>query len=187
MSVRTSERPSERLTASKRVFRLHLTPDPMTAPSTEIRIVASGEEPGAKSLKVEIPVERVSKAEKEATSVLARRVRLPGFRAGKAPVEVVRKRYRDAIREQLLRQLIDESWKAAIEQEKLKPIADPHIHHLKFDDGEPITFEFHVEVKPDVQLARLGEFGLTRKAVPVGDDMVDAQIEQMRRQKAPWQ
>src|SRR5689334_20189283 len=99
-------------------FRLHLTPDPMTAPSTEIRIVPSGEEPGAKSIKVEIPVERVSAAEKQATSVLAKRVRLPGFRAGKAPVEVVRKRYRDAIREQLLRQLIDESWKAALEQEK---------------------------------------------------------------------
>src|SRR5262249_39654818 len=143
----------------------------MTAPSTEIRIVPSGEEPGAKSLKVEIPVERVSEAEKKATSVLAKRVRLPGFRAGKAPVEVVRKRYRDAIREQLLRQLIEESWKAALEQEQLKPIADPHIHHLKFDDGQPITFEFHVEVKPELKLDRLGEFSLTRKATPVGDEM----------------
>lgn len=159
----------------------------MTAPSTEIRILPAGEGPGEKSLKVEIPVERVSEAEKQATSSLAKRVRLPGFRAGKAPVEVVRKRYRDAIREQLLRQLIDESWKAALEQEKLKPIADPHIHHLKFDDGQPITFEFHVEVKPDLKLDRLGGFSLTRKASAVTDEMVDAQIDELRRQKAPWE
>ena len=158
----------------------------MTATSTEIRIVPAGEEPGAKSLKVEIPVERVSEAEKQATSTLAKRVRLPGFRAGKAPVEVVRKRYRDAIREQLLRQLIDESWKAALEQEKLQPIADPHIHHLKFDDGEPITFEFHVEVKPDLKLERVGGFQLNRHAAPVTDETVEAQIEELRRQKAPW-
>ena len=159
----------------------------MTAPTTEIRIVPTGDEPGAKSLKVEIPVERISAAEKKATSVLAKRVRLPGFRAGKAPVEVVRKRYRDAIREQLLRDLIDESWKAALEQEKLKPIADPHIHHLKFDDGQPITFEFHVEVKPELNLERLGDFALTRKAAPVTDEMVEAQLEELRRQKAPWE
>ena len=158
----------------------------MTAPTAEIRIVPSGEEPGAKSLKVEIPVERVSEAEKQATSSLAKRVRLPGFRAGKAPVEVVRKRYRDAIREQLLRQLIDESWKAALEQEKLQPIADPHIHHLKFDDGQPITFEFHVEVKPELHLERMGGFELKRHAPTVTDEMVDSQIEELRKQKAPW-
>jgi trigger factor len=101
-------------------------------------------------------------------------------------VEVVRKRYRDAIREQLLRHLIDESWKAALEQEKLKPIADPHIHHLKFDEGAPITFEFHVEVKPELKLDRLGGFQLNRHATPVNDEMVASQIEELRRQKAPW-
>jgi trigger factor len=158
----------------------------MTAPLTAIRISSSSEEPGARSLKVEIPVDRVSEAEKQATTQMAKRVRLPGFRAGKAPVEVVRKRYRDAIREQLLRQLIDESWKAALEQEKLKPIADPHIHHLKFDDGEPITFEFHVEVKPDLKLERAGGFQLNRHATPINEEMVAAQIEELRRQKAPW-
>ncbi len=158
----------------------------MTAISTEIRISPAGEGPGEKSLKVEIPVERVSEAEKKATSVLARRVRLPGFRAGKAPVEVIRKRFKDAIKEQLLRELIDESWKAALEQQNLKPIADPHIHHLKFDDGQPITFEFHIEVKPDLNLGTLGGFTLNRQATKITDDIVDQQVDAMRKQKAPW-
>jgi len=158
----------------------------MTTAATDIVIQATGEEPGAKSLKVEIPVERITQAERKATSAFAKRARLPGFRTGKAPVEVVRKRYRDAIRESMLRELIDESWKAAVEREKLKPIADPHIHHLKFDDGQPITFEFHVEVKPEIRLERLGGFTLSRRETPIGDEMVEAQIQQLRRQKAPW-
>src|SRR5713101_3913214 len=159
----------------------------MTATTTAaIRITPSGEEPGAKSLKVEVPLERVSEAEHKATAYFTRRAKLPGFRTGKAPVEIVRKRYRDAIRESVLRELIDESWKTALEQESLKPIADPHIHHLKFDDGQPVTFEFHVEIKPDIQLGRLGGFALTRRARLITDEVVESQIEQLRKQKAPW-
>jgi trigger factor len=155
-----------------------------TAPA--IRITPAGDEPGSKSLRVEVPVERVQEAEQRATSYYARRARLPGFRAGKAPAELVRRRFKDAIRESVLRELIDESWKAAVEQQALKPLADPHIHHLKFDDGAPLTFEFHVEVKPDITLGRLGGFTLTRRAPPVTDEMVAAQLEELRRQKAPW-
>lgn len=158
----------------------------MTATASAIRITQSGEEPGAKSLKVEVPVELVHEAEERAISYYAKKARLPGFRAGKAPAELVRRRYKDAIRESALRELIDESWKAAVQQQSLKPLADPHIHHLKFDDGAPLTFEFHVEVKPDLKLDRLGGFTLNRQATPVTDEMVAAQMEELRRQKAPW-
>jgi trigger factor len=158
----------------------------MTTATSPIRITATGEEPGARSLRVEIPVERVQEAEQQATSQLARRARLPGFRAGKAPAELVRRRFRDAIRESTIRSLIDESWKAALEQERLEPIGDPHVHHLRFDDGQPVTFEFHVEVKPEITLKRLGGFTLARTVRPVTDQLVEDQIEQLRRQKAPW-
>ena len=56
------------------------------------------------------------------------------------------------------RDLVRESWERALEQESLKPIADPHIHDLKWEDGAPLTFELHVEVKPDLTLYRLGGF-----------------------------
>jgi len=156
------------------------------ATSPASRITPTGEEPGAKSLKVEVPLERVQEAEEHATSHFTKRARLPGFRTGKAPTELVRRRYRDQIRESALRELIDESWKAAVEQQSLKPLTDPHIHHLKFDDGAPLTFEFHVEVKPEVKLDRLGGFSLKRHATPVTDEMVAAQLEELRLQKAPW-
>src|SRR5436309_1019848 len=114
-----------------------------------IQIKKTGEEPGAASLAVTVPVEQVQEAEARATSAYQRRARLPGFRKGKAPAALVKRQFADDIRQQTLEELIRESWKAALAQEALKPIADPHIHNLKWDAGTPVTFEFHVEVKPE--------------------------------------
>jgi len=151
-----------------------------------ILIKKTAEEPGAASLAVTVPVEQVREAEDSATSAYQRRARLPGFRKGKAPAAIVKKHFADDIRQEALQELIRESWKVAVEQESLKPIADPHIHNLKWDVGAPVTFEFHVEVKPDIKLGRLGGFQLKRTVRPVTDEQVAAQLNEVRAQKAPW-
>ncbi|HWP37898.1 MAG TPA: trigger factor family protein, partial [Gemmatimonadales bacterium] len=127
---------------------------------SEIVITKTHEEPGAKGLRVEVPVEHVKAAEDKATAFYSSRVRLPGFRKGKAPRDLVRRRFHDAIREEVIRDLVSRSWRAAVEQEGLKPIADPRIRDLKFEAGSPVSFELLVEVKPDIALTRLGGFAL---------------------------
>src|SRR5437763_6157379 len=151
-----------------------------------ILIKKTGEEPGAASLAVTVPVEQVQEAEAPATSVYQRRARLPGFRKGKAPAALVKKQFADDIRQQTLEDLIRESWKAALAQEALKPVADPHIHNLKWDAGAPVTFEFHVEVKPELALERIGKFHLKRTVPKVTEEQVLAQLTALREQKAPW-
>jgi trigger factor len=157
------------------------------AEATEgIEITKSKEEPGSASFRVAVAPDRVQQAEERAAQAFAKRARLPGFRQGKAPMAVVRKRYGDAIREQVLREVIGESWKTTLEREKLDPIADPHVHDLKFEAGAPLTFELHVEVKPELSLERLGGFTLTRTVAQVSDGMVGEQLEELRRQHANW-
>jgi len=153
-----------------------------------ILIKKTGEEPGAASLAVTVPVEQVQQAEARATSAYQRRARLPGFRKGKAPAALVKKQFAEDIRQQALEDLIRESWKAALAQEALKPVADPHIHNLKWDAGAggPVTFEFHVEVKPELALERIGKFHLKRAVPKVTEDRVLAQLNELREQKAPW-
>lgn len=153
---------------------------------SDIIITNSGEEPGARQLKVEIPVDRVGAAEKKAAAYYAKRVKLPGFRKGKVPLSVIHKKFRDGIRESVLRELVQESWRAAVEQEDLKPIADPEVRDLKYEDGTPVTFQLAVAVKPELDLARIGGFELTRKIPRVTDAMVEMQLEELRRQQAPW-
>jgi trigger factor len=145
-------------------------------------------EPGEASLEVSIPPESVKAAEDRATKFYQQRARLPGFRQGKVPAAVVKKKFGDDIRQEALRELVQESWRVAQKQEELKPIADPHIHNLKWDEGSdgPVTFEFHVELKPELKLQRLGGFRLTRKVNAVTAAQVEAQLNAMREQRAPW-
>lgn len=152
----------------------------------DITVTRTRAEPGETSLQVTVPPASVLAAEERATRAYQQRARLPGFRKGKAPAAVVRKKFAEDIRQQALQEVVQESWRVALEQEQLKPIADPHIHNLKWEEGSPVTFEFHVEVKPELKLERLGKFRLTRTVPAVTAAQVDAQLEALREQRAPW-
>lgn len=154
--------------------------------TTQIHVTRTKDEPGATTLRVEAPVERVRAAEKKAAQYYAHRARLPGFRKGKVPPDLIQRRFGDAIKESVLRELVSESWEIAMEQERLEPIAEPRVQQLTFERDTPVAFEFLVEVKPDITLNRLGGFTLTRKVKPVTDEMVEAQLQELRHQQAPW-
>lgn len=153
---------------------------------SDISIVTTKEDEASKSLQVTVPVDRVRQAEDNALKYYRQRARLPGFRQGHAPEGVVRKRFGDAIRQTVLEEVIRESWEAAQTSEKLKPIAEPHIHNLKFEAGGPIEFEFHVEVRPEVKLNRTGGFTLHRRVLPVTDAEVESRLRDVQEQKATW-
>src|SRR2546422_11080117 len=92
-----------------------------------IQIKKTGEEPGAASLAVTVPVEQVQEAEARATSAYQQRARLPGFRKGKAPAALVKRQFADEIRQQTLAGLIRETWEAVLPQGALKPMPDQPI------------------------------------------------------------
>jgi len=153
---------------------------------SDIVVRKTSEEPGAAMLAVTVPSEHVRAAEDRAARAYQTRARLPGFRKGKAPPALVKKHFAQDIREQALQDIVRTSWKVAVEQERLRPIADPHLHNLKWDEGAPVTFELHVEVKPEVTLTRIGGFRLTRAVTPVTDAQVEAKLGEVREQRAPW-
>ena len=151
-----------------------------------ISITKTAEEPGEAQLAVVVPPENVREAEERAARAYQTRAKLPGFRKGKAPPALVKKHFAADIREQALQDLLRESWKAAMEQEKLRAVADPHVHNLKWNEGSAVTFELHVETKPEIKLERLGGFKLKRSVAAVTDAQVEAQLNELREQRAPW-
>jgi len=154
--------------------------------ATDIVITHSEDKPGEKIYTVEVSADRAKAAEKQAAARYAKQARLPGFRKGKTPQAVIKKKFGAAIREGVVHELVEAGWKALLEREELKPIAEPLVQDLKFDEGEPLEFTVAVAVKPDIELGRLGGFNLVRKILPVTDEMAEAQLEQVRRQHAPW-
>jgi len=151
-----------------------------------ITVEKTSEDSASKSLHVTVPVDRIREAEARALKYYAKRARLPGFRPGKAPETVVRKRFGDAIRQTVLEEVIRESWETAKTSESLKPITDPSIRNLKFEEGSPIEFELHVEVRPELKLERIGGFRLERRVPPVTDEAVAEQLARIQEHKATW-
>jgi trigger factor len=137
-------------------------------------------------LAVSVPVETVREAEEKTARRYASSVRLPGFRPGKAPPGVVRKRFKDAIRQQVIETLVQEAFQEVMDREKLKVASQPRVHDLHFDDGQPFTFELHLEVRPELELARTKGFRVSRNQAQVTDAQVREQIEQLRDQRATW-
>src|SRR5579862_8652689 len=135
-------------------------------------------------IEVRVPVDAVRDAEETAAKRYATKVRLPGFRPGKAPAAVVKKRFKDAIRQQVIEDLVQEAFQEVMEREQLKAASQPHVHDLHFVDGEPLRFELHVEVRPTIELQRTHGFRVTRTETAVTEESVREQLDQIRDQKA---
>lgn len=152
----------------------------------EIQITTKKSDGVERLLEVSVPVATVQEAEEKTAKRYASSVRLPGFRPGKAPAALVRKKFKEAIRQQALESLLQEAYQEVIEREKLKVASQPHVHDLKFDEGKPLTFELHVEVRPELELSRTQGFKVKRDSNVVTDETVGEQLEQLRDQRANW-
>lgn len=152
----------------------------------DIQITTKKSEGVERLLEVSVPLAMVQREEEKQARRYATSVRLPGFRPGKAPAAMVRKRFKDAIRQQVLESLVQEAFKEVMEREKLDVAAQPHVHDVKFDEGQPLTFELHLEIKPTIELKRTEGFRVTRHVAPVTDETVAEQIEKLRDDKATW-
>ena len=135
-------------------------------------------------LGVTVSPETVKAAEEKAVKRYASAARMPGFRPGKAPLHLIKKAYAAQIREEAVESLVQDAWKQALDQEKLEPIAQPHVHDLKFEDGQPLTFDIHIEVRPDIAIETTDGFTVARPSEVVTQEMVQEQLETLREQRA---
>jgi trigger factor len=152
----------------------------------DIQITTKRNDGVERLLEVQVPVEAVREAEEKTARRYASSVRLPGFRPGKAPPQLVKKRFKDAIRQQVIETLVQEAFQEVMDREKLKVASQPHVHDLKFTEGEPLTFELHVEIRPEIALDRTQGFRVSRPPTQVTEEQVREQIAQMREQRASW-
>lgn len=137
-------------------------------------------------IQVSVPPDTVRDAEDKAARRYATKVRLPGFRPGKAPPAMVRKKFASEIRQEALEAIVRDAYQEVVTKQELKLAAQPHIHDLSFEEGKPMTFELHLELRPSLELARTSGFRITRPVNTVTDEQVEEQLNQLRDEKAAW-
>lgn len=103
-----------------------------------------------KSMTLELPADDVKRETDRAARAYAKQVRLPGFRPGKAPVEMIKKRFAAEIKGEVLETLIQHSVGEALKEKKLIPLTRPKIEELKFELDAPLSFRVDLEVRPEV-------------------------------------
>lgn len=143
--------------------------------------VSSGLE---RRLKVGIPAARVDTAVEQRLKDAAGRVRIDGFRPGKVPMAEVRRRYGGAIRQEVLGDVMRDSFYEAVQQEKLNPAGMPRIEPVSNEPGKDLEFVAVFEVYPEVKLPSLAGIPVEKPEGEIGESDVDDMILTLRQQRA---
>jgi trigger factor len=139
-----------------------------------------------RSLEFEIPLDDVERAQQRVTENLRNRVRLPGFRPGKAPVSLIKSRFQSEIRSEVIESLVPQAFRERLAKEDLKVVGTPDITELRFEPGEPIRFKAEFEIAPDVELANYRGLPVKYVEPTVTEEEIDKRLESMRENKADY-
>lgn len=135
---------------------------------------------------ITVPAARVDSEVNERINKAARTVRMDGFRPGKVPLAVVKKRFGASIRQEALGDLIRDTFYEAVTQEKLNPAGFPTIESVKDEANADVAFVATFEVYPEVTLGDLSAIKVERPVADISDADVDKMIDTLRRQRASW-
>src|SRR5882672_7366586 len=139
-----------------------------------------------RELDLEIPAEDVSKATERAAKEIARIARVPGFRVGKAPISLIKRRFADDIKGEVLQLLVPERVERAVAEQKLSPVSQPQVDKLDFNDGQPLKFRAVFEVLPEFELGTYKGLEIEMPAMDVTDEDVNKALEETRERAAAF-
>jgi trigger factor len=139
-----------------------------------------------RELDLEIPAEEVSKAMERVAKEFARIANVPGFRRGKAPISLIRRRFADDIKGEVLQSLVPERVEKAVAEQKLTPVSQPQVDKLDYAEGQPLKFRAVFEVLPDFELGNYKGLEIEVPAMDVTDEDVTKALEEMRERAAAF-
>lgn len=145
--------------------------------------------PTQREIHIEIDADSLKDAYGKVSQKYARAASVPGFRKGYAPLDVVRLRYKEEIKSEVLQEVVPSKVSEAIEEHKLSPLTEPHLHiddaeNVKVNGSQPIALHVHVEVMPEIPLPKYAGLEVVRRVKPVEDGEVEDLIANRLNQEA---
>jgi trigger factor len=139
-----------------------------------------------REIEMEIPADVAQKATEKVARDFAKVARIPGFRPGKAPVPLIRKRFAEDIQNEVLQSLVPEYLTKVLDEKKMAPITRPQIDNVELKEGEPLKFRAVFEVLPEFELGNYKNIEVKIDKVEAGDEQVNKAIEEMRDRAATF-
>ena len=134
-----------------------------------------------------VPAERIETEVTKRLQQTARRAKIPGFRPGKVPMNVIRQRYEDSARQEALGDLIQATFYEAIVEQKLNPAGAPSVEPKTFEKGKDLEYIATFEVFPEIQLAGFDGIAVERLQAEVSDADLDNMLEILRKQNTRFE
>jgi len=139
-----------------------------------------------RELDLEIPAEEVSKAAEKVAKDFAKISRVPGFRPGKAPISLIKKRFASDIKGEVLQTLVPEHVEKAVAEQKLTPVSQPQVDKLEYNEGEPLKFRASFEVLPEFSLGNYRNLEIEMPEMTITDESVNNTLAEMQQRAATF-
>jgi len=133
---------------------------------------------------LDIPAEEVSKAYRTVTGNYKKYAKIPGFRAGKVPETVIRKRFAEGIRKEVIDGLLPERFNKAVQELGVRPVGEPRVTELTVDDGQPLHVKAVFEFIPEFSIEGYQQVTVEKHSVEVTEEEFQHEMEQLRNSRA---
>ena len=139
----------------------------------------------SKKIEVDVPAEELTPIEQRVIKTYQKSSKIPGFRPGKAPLNIVRQRHQQLIRQDVLEEALREFYIKALQESDLKPVSEGKITDLKFEKPESgLKFEIEIEVEPEIELKNHKGLKVEKEIVNVTDKMIEDVLNRLQEQYA---
>ncbi len=138
-----------------------------------------------RSMRVELPIEPIEQQVNSRLKSVGRTAKIKGFRPGKVPAKIVKQRYGKKVRQEVLGEVLQKSFSAAVTQEKLNPVGGPKIE-TEDENGKTFAFTATFEIMPEFELKDIEKIEIERPDIAICDDDIDDMLTKLRKQKATW-
>jgi len=139
-----------------------------------------------RELELEIPAEEISKASEKVAKEFAKMARVPGFRPGKAPISLIKRRFAEDIKSEVLQNLVPETVEKAVAEQKLSPVSQPQVDKLEFNEGQPVKFRASFDVLPEFTLANYKNLEIEMPEMNLTEEDVAKALAEMQQRAAAF-
>lgn len=137
----------------------------------------------SRKIKIDIPAEKVNDAFLRVYRGIQQNATIKGFRKGKAPINKIRAEYQDRVQQDVLQDLLAESYQAALIEHSLDPIGQPKINFDNFGEDQSFSFSAELEIRPEINLNKYEGLKATKEKIVIEDKQIDEALENIRQSR----